>query len=82
MYIENYDIYEFENFLFGRTQRIMKEEKRISRVLAKFSNTLFFGEDNRGYLKMYIFNNNTLNVYFNFKINYIKGIIKLKNFHF
>ena len=28
---------------------------------------------------MYIFNNNTLNVYYNFKINDIKGVFKLKN---
>ena len=81
IYIENGYVYEYENIFFG-TQRIMKEEKRIRSVLANFSDTLFFGEDNYGNLNMYIFNNNTLNIYYNFKIRNIKGVIKLKNNNF
>ena len=78
IYIENDDVYEYENIFFG-PQRIMKEEKRISEVLANFSDTLFFGKDNNGNLNLYKINNNTLNVYYHFKINNITGVIKLKN---
>ena len=78
IYIQNDDVYEYENTLFG-LQRIMKKEKRIRRVFANFSDTLFFGEDDNGNLNIYKFNNNTLNVYYHFKIKNITGIIKLKN---
>jgi len=76
IYIQNDNIYEYENSIF-RPQRIMKEEKKIRRVLAYFSDNLFFGGDNNGNINIYIFKNNTLKVYYNFK--YILGIIKLKN---
>ena len=78
IYIQNDDIYEYENKYFG-PQRIMKEEKRIRRVFANFSDTLFFGEDDNGNLNIYKFNNNILNVYYHFKIKNITGVIKLKN---
>ena len=78
IYIQNVDAYEYENTLFG-LQRIMKKEKRIRRVFANFSDTLFFGEDNKGNLNIYKFNNNTLNVYYHFKIKNVTGVIKLKN---
>ena len=78
IYIENDNIYEYEDFFYG-PQRIMKEEHRIRRVLASFSDTLFFGEDNNGNLKIYKFNNNTLKAYYHFKIKNIIGVIKLKN---
>ena len=78
IYIQNDDVYEYENTLFG-LQRIMKKEKRIRRVFANFSDTLFFGEDDNGNLNIYKFNNNTLNVYYHFKIKNVTGVIKLKN---
>jgi hypothetical protein len=40
IYIENDDIYEFENFLFG-PQRIMKEEKRINFILYSYQCELY-----------------------------------------
>ena len=78
IYIENEDIYEYEDIYWG-PQRIMKEEKRIGKVFANYSDILFFGTDNKGNLNIYIFNNNTLNVYYHFTISNIIGVIKLKN---
>ena len=42
--------------VFFGLQRIMKEEKRIRKVLSTFSDFLFFGEDINGNLKIYKFN--------------------------
>jgi len=78
IYIENDDIYEYEE-IFGEHHRNIKEEKRIKKLLANYSDTLFFGEDNKGSLNLYIFNNNTLNIYYNFNFKEIKGVFKLKN---
>ena len=76
--INNDDIYEYES-KYGISQKIKKEEKRINEVLANYSDTLFFGKDNKGNLNLYSFNNNTLGAYYNFEIMNIKGVIKLKN---
>jgi len=78
IYIENDDVYEYENVFFGH-QRIMKEEKRIREVFESFSDTLFFGDDNNGNLNIYKFNNNSLSVFYHFQINNIMGVIKLKS---
>ena len=78
IYIENDDVYEYENIFFGH-QRIMKEEKRIREVFESFSDTLFFGDDNNGNLNIYKFNNNSLSVFYHFQINNIMGVIKLKS---
>ena len=75
--IENDNIYEYER-VFGIHQKIMREEKRITKVLANYSDTLFFGIDKTG-LKMFMFKNNTLKVYYNFFINNIVGVNILKN---
>lgn len=78
--IENADdLYGKYEYKCGNYERIMKEEKRISKVLTNYSNTLFFGRDSNGNLKLYIFENNTLNIYYNFKEKNIDTVIKLKN---
>ena len=76
--IENGDVYDYQD-IFGNHQRIMKEEKRVRTVLANFSDSLFFGEDSKGNLNMYLFNNNILKVFYHFKFQNIIGVIKLKN---
>jgi len=78
IYIENDDIYEYEE-IFGEYHRNIKKEKRIKILLANYSDTLFFGKDNKSNLNMYIFNNKMLKIYYNFKTENIKGVIKLKN---
>ena len=78
IYIENNDIYEYEDILWG-PQKIMKEEERVGKALANYSDTLFFGRDNKENLNIYIFDNNTLNIYYNFKIEDIIEVIKMKN---
>ena len=78
IYIQNDDIYKYE-IIFGECHRYIKEEKRIRKILSNYSETLFFGRDNEGNLNIYLFNNNTLNVYYNFQINNIIGVISLKN---
>jgi len=78
IYIQNDDIYKYE-IIFGECHRYIKEEKRIRKILSNYSETLFFGRDNEGNLNIYLFNNNTLNVYYNFQINNIIGVIGLKN---
>ena len=71
-------VYEYER-IYGNYQRIMSKEKRIIKVLANYSDTLFFGKDDEGKLNLYIFKDNTLNIYYNFINDGVKGVIKLKN---
>ena len=78
--IEN-DVYEYENN-YGKLKRIMKKEKKVECVYSNYYDNLFFGSNSEGEINLYMFNNNNLNVYHNFKIKGIRGVIILKNFNF
>ena len=81
IYIKN-DVYEFEEDCFGRYKKVMKEEKRINPLYSNYYDNLFFGSDCNGEINLYSFNNHNLNVYHNFKIKNVEGVIILKNYEF
>jgi len=56
------DIYEYVSDSCIGVRRMMKDKARISEVFANYSNTLFFGNDNKGTIKLYNFINNNLEV--------------------
>ena len=72
------DFYEYKNDYFLGIRRMMKEEKGISKVLANYTDTLFFGKDNKG-TKLYHFINNNLNVHYEFDYKCIIEVIVLKD---
>ena len=74
------DVYEYDDDYVLGLRRKMKRNKRITEVFANFSDTLFFGRDDKGNLKLYSFINNNLNVYCEFEYkNIIEVIILNKN---
>ena len=76
------DVYEYNNDYLLGLRRMMKMEKRITKVFDNYFNDLFFGKGENGKLKLYSFINNNLNVYYEFEYINIIDVIVLKNNEF